>query len=121
MRINTTHQASPLDNALTIYAVDEPGHGGANHLYVVEETNDSLAGTLTVRFQKGPIGEHGVNGVSNDVLLAIVADRLEGFQSGPYACQDNGIALAKIQSAMQDLQTRTKERLARGVEGTSHV
>jgi hypothetical protein len=71
-----------------------------------------------VRFQDGPIQETGVNGISNEALLAIVEDRLAGFQSGQYACRENAIALTKIQEAMMWLHKRTRDRAARGVEGT---
>jgi len=72
-----------------------------------------------IRFQNGPIQESGVNGVSNEALLAIVEDRLLGFQSGQYACRENAIAVTKIQEAMMWLQKRTRDRVARGVEGTN--
>lgn len=65
------------------------------------------------------IAEAGVNGISNEALLAIVEDRLLGFQSGEYACRENAVALTKIQEAMMWLQKRTRDRAARGVEGTS--
>lgn len=129
----TTHQVSPLDTALSIHVLDEPGHGGANHEYFIAGLTDLPEAPSSIQqikadgyavripFQNGPVGENGVNGVSNEALLAVVADRLEGFQAGPYACEDNGLALAKIRSAMEDLQRRTKERLARNVEGTSQV
>lgn len=71
-----------------------------------------------INFQNGPIAESGVNGISNEALLAIVEDRLIGFQSGEYACRENAIALTKLQEAMMWLQKRTRDRVARGVEGT---
>ena len=70
-------------------------------------------------FKNGPIAEEGVNGVSGEALLAVVADRLECFQKGAYACRENAIALTKIQEAMMWLQKRTRDRMSRGVEGTS--
>ena len=63
--------------------------------------------------------EEGVNGVSNEALLAIVEHRLQGFQSGDYACRENALALTQVQQAMHWLHHRTRERVARGVEGTS--
>jgi hypothetical protein len=51
-------------------------------------------------------------------LLAILLDRLEGFQSGKFACHDNQIALDHIQSARLWLHKRTMDRVTRGVEGT---
>ena len=37
-----------------------------------------------IRFQNGPIAEAGVNGLTHEALLAVLEDRLVGFQSGPY-------------------------------------
>lgn len=72
-----------------------------------------------VNFQKGPIGETGVNGCQNEDLLAIVIDRLEYFQNGLYACRENALALTKIQEALHWLEARTADREERGVEGTN--
>jgi hypothetical protein len=66
------------------------------------------------------VQEAGVNGISNEALLAIVEDRLLGFQAGPYSCRENAVALTKVQEAMMWLQKRTLDRVKRGVEGT-HV
>jgi len=52
-----------------------------------------------------------VNGISNEALLAIVEDRLKGFQSGQYACRENALALTKLQEAMMWLHSRTRERI----------
>jgi hypothetical protein len=100
----------------TIWARDEPGQGGANHLYSVHE--DGAAGPLCeVHFQNGPIQEVGVNGVQQEDLLAIVIDRLTAFQAGPFANEYNAKALAHTLVALSALQQRTIDRLARGVEG----
>lgn len=72
-----------------------------------------------VKFQKGPIKENGINGVSNEDLLAIVQTRLEYFQKGEFACRENQIAITKIEEALLWLTKRTIERTLRGVEGTS--
>lgn len=73
---------------------------------------------VRVPFQNGPIKEYGVNGISQEVLLAILLDRLEGFQAGDYKCKDNEMALTKIQEARLWLHKRTMDRVSRGVEGT---
>lgn len=122
MRELTSHQVNGLNEALTIKVLDEPGHGGACHRYSIEwRDRDDFAHMTAIQFQEGPIAEAGVNGISNEALLAIVQDRLAGFQSGPYACGDNQLALQHVQAAMTWLQKRTKERVERGVEGTSVV
>lgn len=116
MREITTHRVEGQSADVRVFAVDGPGPGGASHGYEVE------AGPYRthVRFQRGPVSEAGLNGVTNEALLAIVLDRLDGFQSGPYACGDNERARTHIREALAELQTRTRARLARGVEGTSH-
>ena len=131
MREITSHKVNPANDTLSIKVLDEPGAGGANHLYEVEGfdygTNPSAGAhkvegnALLVLFQNGPIGEAGVNGVTQEVLLAIVADRLQAFQAGPYACEENGNALEHIKAAKRWLEERTKNRMARGVEGTHTV
>jgi len=75
---------------------------------------------MRISFQNGPLQETGYpNGVSNEALLAVIEDRLLGFQSGEYACQENALALRKLQEAMMWLHQRTRDRIARGVEGTN--
>ena len=101
---------------LTIEVADEPGSGGANHLYVV---NVPRGTGLIIHFQEGPIGEAGVNGLTQEALLAIAIDRLRSFQGGPFSCRENAIALTHCEDALMWLQKRTRERIKRGVEGVS--
>jgi hypothetical protein len=122
----TSHKVNGLNDAISIYVMDEPGSGGACHKYQIEGPTHQVLGIgmvpsyrCDVRFQNGPIAEAGPNGISNEALLAIVEDRLLGFQSGQYACRENAVALTKLQEAMMWLQKRTRDRMARGVEGTS--
>ena len=41
--------------------------------------------------------EAGKNGIHNEDLLVIVIDRLRGFQSGPFKCRENAIAITKLE------------------------
>jgi len=95
----------------------------AYHQYLLKRMDDSPDRPVGefgfVEFQKGPIGESGVNGCQNEDLLAIVIDRLQYFQNGHYACRENALALTKIQEALHWLEARTKDRVGRGVEGTN--
>ena len=124
MREITSHIVNPVNDKIKISVLDEPGAGGANHHYMVTTPDWTRApdgsgakGVWDINFQNGPIAEHGVNGMTQEVLLAIVADRLNSFQCGPFTCRENEIALEKVQEAMDALQSRTKARMARGVEG----
>ena len=107
---------------LQVRVLDQPSHGNSNHVYqfhVEPNQNNERGYTATIHFQHGPIVENGVNGITNEALLAVVADRLRGFQSGRFACRENGEALTKIEEAMHWLQQRTIQRQRRGVEGLS--
>lgn len=109
---------------LRITVLDEPGQGGANHQYMMtwaerEETQVPLDKTCFVGFQNGPIKEVGVNGITQEALLTIVIDRLRSFQKGPFSCRENAIALTHCEDALLWLQKRTRDRVAREVEGTN--
>jgi hypothetical protein len=123
MRTITDHKLNGLNDALDITVLDEPGHGGACHEYLIQAAGSSSGEIahhgISIPFQNGPIQEHGVNGISGEALLAILIDRLRCFQAGPYASNENMHALVSLTEALDWLQKRTKDRLARGVEGTN--
>jgi hypothetical protein len=125
MRTLDEHKINPANDQLSISVLDEAGAGGANHHYMITTPNWTRApdgsgavGVWDINFQNGPIDEAGVNGVTQEALLAIVADRLRSFQAGPFACRENALALTKIEEAQHWLQARTLARMRRGVEGT---
>lgn len=129
-----TDHIVPGDSAnhqLKIFVTDEPGAGGANHRYEVAgmDTTDNpsrsageryvnATSMYTILFQNGPIKENGVNGITGEALIAIEIDRLRSFQKGPYACRENALALTAFEEGLMWLQKRTRDRMARGVEGT---
>lgn len=121
----TSHKVIGLNETLLINVLDQPGQGNACHEYqIIRATHGNgdeydYVELCNIKFQNGPIQEYGVNGISNEALLAIVEDRLIGFQSGQFACRENAVALTKIQEAMMWSQKRTRDRMARGVEGTN--
>ncbi len=130
MRELTDHKVNPANDTLTVQAMDEPGSGGANHMYQIRGfdpyNNPSRDVELhwpgtAILFQNGPINEVGVNGITHEALLAILVDRLRSFQAGPYACRENALALTKLEEAQHWLAARTKGRVARGVEGTHKI
>lgn len=124
MREITSHVVNPANDKLRIAVTDEPGAGGANHRYEINgfdtsgnPSADVIRKHMTILFQNGPINENGVNGITQEVLLAIVADRLMSFQAGPFANNYNERALKHVVAALDALFDRTRDRLARGVEG----
>lgn len=130
MRKLTDHQVNPANDRLLVQVLDAPGQGGACHDYYISGYDptknpsfDAHGPYTEILFQNGPISEEGVgvNGITHEVLLAIVADRLRSFQKGHYSCKANACALTHIEEAMHWLQQRTLERMRRGVEGTHQL
>jgi len=108
-----------LENC-TITADDRDPKSGASHEYTIIVNRGDLADPIVakIEFQNGPLKENGVNGMTNEALLAIVVDRLEGFQEGQFASRESALALTAVQNALHWLHHRTRQRIARGVEGT---
>ena len=121
MRYIHSHKVNPANDKIDITVVDEPGAGGANYRYEMSlPDNGPIYG---LDFQNGPINAdgNGVNGITHEALIAIVIDRLQSFQKGPYACRENALALTKLEEAQHWLHHRTLARMQRGVEGTHTV
>ena len=86
---------------------------------ITKAATELYTSSFKIFFQNGPIRENGVNGVTNEALLAIVIDRLRSFQLGPFPSPSNAAALLNCEHALSQLQQRTKDRIKRGVEGES--
>jgi hypothetical protein len=113
-----------MDASLSITADDRIRDlGNMSHEYkIFGGSPDGPQGLLcTIRFQNGPVKENGINGVSNEALIAVVLDRLSGAQDGQWKCRENALAITKLEEAVHWLHHRTIERCARNVEGTSKV
>lgn len=134
MREIRDHVVNPANDVLKIIVTDQPGSGGANHAYEISgfdlSTNRSadhpeygqiaagMATKMELVFQNGPINEVGVNGITHEVLIAILLDRMRAFQRGPFACRENALAVTKLEEAQHWLAHRTNRRVAEGSEGT---
>lgn len=135
MRKLTDHKLNGLNEALEITA-DGPGPGGASHNYTLfipdsVPLKPGVTVHTTLSFQNGPISTpQDFNGITNEALLAVVIDRMRGFQHqrkedgsfdlnsrGQYACRENALALTAMEEALMWLQKRTMDRVRRGVEG----
>ncbi len=105
---------------VNVAAIDEPdpNAGNAAHTYAIQYGGPK--DVVIIQFQHGPRGEKGSTpGVFEDALLAILQDRLEGFQSGPFAAEGNAKALAGIKAARDGLGERVADRIKRGVLGVN--
>lgn len=75
---------------------------------------------LRIKFQSGPIKEHGANGVQVEDVLAVALDRIR-FLNGKQACRENACAITNIEQGLHWLEQRTKKRQQLGVEGTNKL
>ncbi len=94
----------------------DPGSGFSSHQYGIQFGGPG--DMLKIQFQHGPRGgATSTPGVFDDDLLAIEEDRLEGFQAGPFCCDENAEALAHIKAARAALGRRVAARISKGVLG----
>jgi hypothetical protein len=151
IRIITDHKLNGLNDAINIAAIGTPNPIGVNVSYALclhSGKPDAIAKKeLVIDFQDGPIkSPDDFNGWTNEALIAIVIDRLRGFQGenprpsdygantpdrgpndtptareiewGKFLCRENAEAKTLLETALMWLQKRTRDRMARGVEGT---
>lgn len=87
----------------------------------INKEHEPISPLAKIHFQEGAIKEHGVNGVCNEDLIAMVIRRLQGFQDSEFKCRENSVAITKLEESLMWLRKRTMDREARNVEGTHIV
>lgn len=70
----------------------------------------------SIEFQAGPIPTHGVNGLTNEILIDILVERI-GLLNKMFPCRENSLAITKLEEANHWLHARTARRQAQGIEG----
>lgn len=118
-QLNTIQKREKLNH---VYAADEKV-GNANHQYNIVGTpiDENGMGKFQeiITFQNGARKDpDSIHGVLDSDLLEIVRDRLQGFQSGDFACRENAIALTHVEEALLWLNKRVEDRIERRVLGT---
>lgn len=119
--IDDHHDGHGLNESILIEA-DELGPGGASHRYNLVIAGLGVPGSPktvgTIQFQEGPRNEDGSTpGVTEAAIVAVLIDRLRGFQAGPYACRENAIQLTKLEEVLHWTKARADARAKRGVLG----
>jgi len=124
--IDTHHDDHGLNESLVISCDerDVEGGGGASHHYVIyrydhdggsDYSHESVA---RIQFQHGPRNVDGSkHGVTEAALYAVLIDRMEAFQAGPFSCASNAEQLAHLRHCLALTKRRADERAARGVLG----
>jgi hypothetical protein len=89
-------------------------------------TGGHVTGTgLSIQWQNGPLGRDAERQVPNgafvETVIQAARQRIEFYQTasnGKFACEENASALTCLDDALKVLDSRTKKREARQVEGT---
>lgn len=113
-------RAIPNNAPTNVAALDpkDPNAGGASHTYGIQYGGPK--DVVQIQFQHGPRAVDGSTaGVFDDDLLAIIQDRMECFQAGPFACAENAAALEGVKAAREALGARVATRIAKGVLGVN--
>ena len=110
-------------NGLRVHAAEGTRHNGDEnwgHRYnfLAGRYPDGIGGTI--QFQCGPVPDRGVNGLTNEAVLAILIHRI-GVLNEKLPCEQNELVLGNLRTALALLEDRTADRVARGVEGKETV
>jgi len=112
-----THEIEGWPRDVTCHVLKDADVGGADSVYVLQVTGGKTEPTV-LDFQRGPTKEVGFNGLTNEVLLAVVVDRLDAFQAGPYPCDENFEAARHCKGVLTALKQRKARRITQGTAGT---
>lgn len=96
-------------NGLRVVTFGEPGH-----FYSAGTSDEGLIGQI--EFQNGGVAAKGVNGWTNEAVLAVLIDRTK-ILDAKFPCDENKSAIQSMQAALDVFNKRTAARLQRGVEG----
>jgi len=125
LRLITQHRTDLCNERICIRADDDTiTPGGAPSVYYlsveVPEGRKILGfqqdATTKLTFHQGD-PKNGTTGLTHEALLAVLTDRLEAFQDGPFPSEWNDIALFHLRRARAALNERAQGRRERGVEG----
>ena len=107
-------------------------HSDHNNVEVVHVTNDKFPPGhkyeididgeqyTNICFQNGPVKLHGVNGLTTEALLALSIHRTKVLD-GNFPCDENKRAISYMENALALFEQRTKDRIARQVEGQNKL
>lgn len=115
------------EDPLKIIACDKPEPDGAHRLYAVQFPNpdpnaaeEAKTLTMPIEFQSQPV-EDGINGLTDEVLLAIVMHRMQTKAKKRPKEPAFRAVFGACGMALQKLHVRTRNRSQRGISKTSII
>lgn len=112
MRIHTDHNGVYVNAISTL----SDGTDVEGHIYGVGAGPQFTS----IQFQRGGVADNGVNGMTNEALLAILIHRTK-FLDAKFPCDENRRAIQHMEEALVNLEVRSARRIVRGVEGKDVV
>ena len=107
-----THHVEGYDYNINIKAVPVERYGLPSYTYQLTKDYADKSWYQYIKelsFQVGDPKVYGVNGVTNEALLAIMIHRLQGFQNNSSTnCSENQEAINHMELAMEALNSRTR-------------
>ncbi len=85
--------------------------GGHRPLLIHEKSNQ-----IAFKLQQGPVKEAGKNGCQVSEIIAVAKMIIEGLNKD-FPCRENAMTITKLDEALMWQEKRTKDRIARNVEG----
>ncbi len=79
---------------------------------------------ITISWQNGPLGRihsderQEPNGAFVETVIAAAMGRIQFYQDGKFACDENASAIGHLRRALEELENRTARRVAAKTEGT---
>jgi hypothetical protein len=93
------------------------------HKYELANFENKEATGQTLQFiEKVPASEGSTelrtvnDGTTNEEVIKMLLDRMASLQA-KFPCRENACAITKLDEALMWLEKRTRDRIARGVEG----
>ena len=108
MRIHTDHNGVYV-NAIYKTADDK---NVAGHMYQIQTGTKQTE----LMFQLGGVATNGVNGLTNEALIAVLIHRIN-YLNQQFPCPENFKTISHLEDALTNLEVRTARRMVRGVEG----
>lgn len=90
------------------------------HVYELKDTKGEGKQTLHFMHKDSDVeGEYIADGTTNEAVIEMLIDRIQGLNE-KVPSEYNGRAVAHLQEALRELNERTADRNARGVEGDTN-
>ena len=87
------------------------------HEYDLQHFGDVGGGETILFYKLGADGKMEHDGTTNEEVLKMLIDRMHFLQNA-FPCQENAVAIMRLEECLMWLNKRTEDRVSRGVEGT---